>query len=74
MQKMIEKHAGNERIVSSIITKNDLKERFIKRTFNMFASIKKAFIEWKDGNFIELSRFEELMESWGFKTSQSESK
>ena len=68
LQKIAEKHTPYQQHVSQVITENDVKERFIARTFTQFKTVKKAFVEWKSGgnNFIEFDHFRRLMDDWGF--------
>lgn len=54
--------------VSQVICENDIKERFIARTFAMFKTVKRAFVEWKRSGeaYIEFDSFRRYMEEWGF--------
>lgn len=51
-----------------MITENDVKERFIARTFTQYKTVKKAFVEWKGAgsHYLEFDHFRRLMDDWGF--------
>jgi len=53
---------------SQIITKGDLKERFVQRTFSTYSTLKKAFVDWKlqGKNYFDYPKFKQLMNNWGF--------
>lgn len=64
----MEKNEPNQKQVSQTITKNDVKERFIARTFASYKTVKKAFVEWKSAgqNYVEFEDFYRYMKTWGF--------
>jgi len=72
--KTQDKYAVNKKVVSDIITRTNMKEKFIHRTYNQFKTLKRGFVEWKTAgtNYIELGRFTELMEGWGFNSDQED--
>jgi hypothetical protein len=45
-----------------------VKQLFLQRTFANFKTVKAAFSEWKTAGegCIDIKRFSELMEFWGF--------
>ena len=74
MNKGIKQRGPNQNEASHVITKGDLKERMIARTFNTYKTLKKAFIEWKlpGCNYFDYPRFEEMMNTWGFKADSDQ--
>lgn len=66
--KNIENRGPNQAVASNSITKGDLQERFIQKTFGQFKTLKKAFVEWKlpGCNYFDYPKFQEMMTGWGF--------
>ena len=56
------------------MTRNNLKERLIARTFGQHASLKGVFDEWRlpSDNYVQFDRFLELMRNWGFVASEDQ--
>ena len=50
------------------MTRNNLKEKLIQRTFGQNASIKSVFDEWRmpAENYVQFERFQELIANWSF--------
>lgn len=63
-----EKRGSNQKNASMTITKGDLKERFVARTFSTYKTVKKAFVDWKltGCNYFDYPKFVEMMNNWGF--------
>ena len=47
LMKEIEQRGPNQKNASHTITKSDLKERFVARTFSTYKTVKQAFVDWK---------------------------
>ena len=63
-------------MASQVITKNDLKERFVQRTFSTYSTLKKAFVDWKlpGKNYFDYPKFKHMMKNWGFVADDSQIK
>jgi len=71
LQRNIEKIEPSQQAVSSIITKTNLKEKLIERTFSVHKSLKSLFDEWRtpQENYVSFARFHDLIGFWGFVAS-----
>ena len=76
LRKNLEKNEPNQTAVSSIITRNNLKEKLITRTFSQHKTIKSVFDEWRNPqeNFVTFARFLELMQFWCFIATEEQCK
>ena len=73
--KNIENRGPSQIEASHTITKGDLKERFVARTFSTYKTLKKAYAEWKlpGCNYFDYPKFEEMMTTnWGFRADSNQ--
>ena len=56
------------------MTRSNLKEKLIQRTFSQSATLKSVFDEWRlpAENYVQYERFAELMNFWGFIAPETE--
>ena len=56
------------------MTRSNLKEKLIQRTFSQNATLKSVFDEWRlpAENYVQYERFAELMTFWGFIAPEAE--
>mgnify|MGYP001161581389 CR=1 FL=1 len=56
------------------MTRSNLKEKLIQRTFSQSATLKSVFDEWRlpAENYVQYERFAELMTFWGFIAPETE--
>ena len=77
LMRNIENRGPSQNEASHIITKGDLKERFVARTFSTYKTLKKAYAEWKlpGCNYFDYPKFEEMMTTnWGFRADSNQIK
>lgn len=74
LRRNAERSEPNQKAVSSIITRNNLREKLIQRTFSQHANLKGLFDEWRlpTDNYVSLARFQDLMNLWGFIASDEQ--
>lgn len=61
-------------MVSATIVSKNLKERFIARTFQQNATLKSAFVSWKDTQsaYVSYNKFNQLIKMWGFIVTEAQ--